>query len=369
MKCKLIIPAILFMGFVTLFSVEANAQNFNPKVQVTNIYEGKLMEVHKPTRTMFIPDSLLHFDLDMKYSVFENPYQGSYEFNPYLLDMKPQPKGYSGNTFYFRAGTGYALRSQVDIIYAPKLNGRFQLSVYDKFRSMFGDFKNLGVEKIGHLYKLNHDSVKDYPNKVVNHSGHDFENRLGVEGRTDWDTGIFKFDVGYYSLGSKDTLASRRFDALDISLGVRTNKVEPSYFYYDANFMYRYGKDKPEYVKFAKSMDVDWGTIATDENYFRFNGNLGPKFRDSRILVGADVEYVVYGGDYLDLSAGSYSITPKYVFDKDRLSLTLGAKLSFISRNDKTANDDFSVASLKQFNSDGQIIYPEVHFEIGRAHV
>ena len=70
-----------------LACVSAGAQNLNPTVSVTKAYEGSLMEVHKPAQEMFVPDSLKRFDLDFDYSVFENPYKGSYDFSPYLLEM------------------------------------------------------------------------------------------------------------------------------------------------------------------------------------------------------------------------------------------------------------------------------------------
>ena len=67
----------------------ASAQDLDPTVVVDRAYEGKLIEVHKPALEMAVPDSLMRFDLDFDYSVFDRPYKGSYEFNPYLLSMKP----------------------------------------------------------------------------------------------------------------------------------------------------------------------------------------------------------------------------------------------------------------------------------------
>ena len=65
------------------------AQDLDPTVEVSREYEGKLIEVHKPALTMAVPDSVLMFALDFDYSVFESPYKGSYEFNPYIMSMKP----------------------------------------------------------------------------------------------------------------------------------------------------------------------------------------------------------------------------------------------------------------------------------------
>ena len=72
-----------------LMSVAALAQNLDPTVEVSRAYEGTLVEVHKPTQVMAVPDSVQRFRLDFDYSVFDKPYKGSYEFSPYMTSMRP----------------------------------------------------------------------------------------------------------------------------------------------------------------------------------------------------------------------------------------------------------------------------------------
>ena len=98
-----------------LFSVVSFAQNnINPTVEVTNTYQGDPSEVHKPQIGMAIPDSLLRFDMDFGYEVFEKPYQGAYNFKPYMLAMKPDKNAYRGRKLYLKAGAGYSLRPRYD---------------------------------------------------------------------------------------------------------------------------------------------------------------------------------------------------------------------------------------------------------------
>ena len=52
----------------------ASAQNFNPTVEVTNTYQRNPSDVKKPLLEMAVPDSLMRFDLDFDYSVFEKRY-------------------------------------------------------------------------------------------------------------------------------------------------------------------------------------------------------------------------------------------------------------------------------------------------------
>ena len=104
-------------------------QNINPTVEVTNIYQGNPSEIHKPQAGMAIPDSLLRFDMDFNYEVFEKPYQGAYNFKPYMLAMKPEKDAYRGKMLYLRTGAGYSFHPQLDFAYSPELNGPFQMSV------------------------------------------------------------------------------------------------------------------------------------------------------------------------------------------------------------------------------------------------
>ena len=82
-KIYLVSAAMLMTAAVSF------GQNFNPTVEVTNTYQGNASEVHKPLLGMNVPDSLLRFDLDFDYEVFEKPYQGAYSFKPYMLNMRP----------------------------------------------------------------------------------------------------------------------------------------------------------------------------------------------------------------------------------------------------------------------------------------
>lgn len=42
------------------------AQDLDPTVEVSRVYEGKLIEVHKPAIAMAVPDTLYRFDQDRK---------------------------------------------------------------------------------------------------------------------------------------------------------------------------------------------------------------------------------------------------------------------------------------------------------------
>ena len=50
------------------------AQNLDPTVEVSRAYEGNLVEVHKPSLEVSVPDTVQQFRLDFDYSVFDSPY-------------------------------------------------------------------------------------------------------------------------------------------------------------------------------------------------------------------------------------------------------------------------------------------------------
>ena len=66
----------LIFAAAAAFAQSLLAQNLDPTVEVNRAYEGKLMEVHKPVLKMEVPDSVMQFDLDFDYSVFDRPHKG-----------------------------------------------------------------------------------------------------------------------------------------------------------------------------------------------------------------------------------------------------------------------------------------------------
>ena len=97
-------------------SYSLGAQDLDPTVVVRRAYEGKLIEVHKPQLDMQVPDSVTRFDLDFDYSVFDKPYEGAYEFNPYVLTMQPASAVQNPKNLYLRAGAGYTLYPVFDLV-------------------------------------------------------------------------------------------------------------------------------------------------------------------------------------------------------------------------------------------------------------
>ena len=78
MRRHTIAAALLFC--LLPFPLKTAAQDLNPTVEVSRQYRGSLLDSEKPSVPMAMPDSVLRFDLEFDYSVFDNPFKGSYEF-------------------------------------------------------------------------------------------------------------------------------------------------------------------------------------------------------------------------------------------------------------------------------------------------
>ena len=341
MKRIYLVSAVMLMTAAASFG-----QNFNPTVEVTNTYQGNASEVHKPLLEMNVPDSLLRFDLDFDYEVFEKPYQGAYSFKPYMLNMRPAKDAWRGRKLYLRAGAGYALHPQFDFVFGPEQSGPFQMSVYASHRSYFGNYHGIRPEDNDGLYRLKKSGGK--------FGGYDALTSAGFDGRYNWDRTILSFGVGYYGLSAKDTVMSRSYNAFDFNARVRSNNDSESYFLYDIGLRGRIANDGLDYKSFTfpDGVTVD----KQNENWVSLDGLAGPVMNGGRsILVGFEAESASYKRFY-DGNIGRVALIPSYRLKSGRWNLNLGVKLEFMFRND---TDTLSFGKMD--GGKGQIIYPDAH--------
>lgn len=345
-KIYLVSAAMLMTAAVSF------GQNFNPTVEVTNTYQGNASEVHKPLLGMNVPDSLLRFDLDFDYEVFEKPYQGAYSFKPYMLNMRPAKDAWRGRKLYLKAGAGYTLHPRFEFVFSPEQSGPFQMSVYASHKSYFGNYHEIKPELKDGLYRMKKSGGK--------FGGYDALTSAGFDGRYNWDRTILSFGIGYYGLAAKDSVMSRSYNAFDFNARVRSNNDSESYFLYDIGLRGRVANDGLDYKSFSfpDGVTVD----KQNENWVLLDGLVGPVVNNSRsILVGFEAESASYSRFY-DGNIGRVALIPSYRFKSGRWNLNLGVKLEFMFRNDA---DTLSFG--KMGGGKGQIVYPDAHisFAVG----
>lgn len=306
------------------------AQNLDPTVEVSRAYEGNLVEVHKPSLEVSVPDTVQQFRLDFDYSVFDSPYKGSYEFNPYMASMRPASSAVNPKTFYLRAGAGYRLNPVADIIWSPAFRKGFRMDVYASHRSYVGDYRAIVPE------------VRDMQTFLVpggKWNGYDLKTDAGTSGCYEWTRGVMDFDLAYLGIHSKDYMKPRSYNAVNASVGV-ASKASGNFFY-DVDLGYRFAADK--------------SLQRIRENFFSLDADLGPKIKSvHKILFDMGLDMALYS-NASDWGTARMNFTPHYVFEKGRWKLDVGLKIDFLVASD----DDSESESVDR----QQVVYPDVQVE------
>ena len=178
MKRYCIIPALV------LLSSASWAQNLNPEVQVTNDYQNRIDDVSKKGVAMTIPDSLLRFDYHFDYSVFDSPYKGAYEFSPYSVTITPDARPYDGRRLYLRAGAGYVLKPEFDLVWSAVDRKKFSVNAFASAGGFYGNYKHVQP----HTFERE---------KGVFDRGWDFASSVGADARINIGKTLLRTEFGY----------------------------------------------------------------------------------------------------------------------------------------------------------------------------
>lgn len=322
-------------------TVSLGAQNLNPHVVVTNDYEGKVMDVNKKDVPMAIPDSLQNFDLRFDYSVFENPYRGSYEFSPYLLTVKPDATPDTGKKFYLRAGAGYTMHPEAQLVFSPEIKGGASFSVYDTFRGFFGPYSKQAYGQYG--------SGFSWRPADGTYGGRDMENRLGFNLRYDSDMAEIYLDASYHMLGTKDNTFDHMSNAADINARFKSRPFNGKNIAYDLNIGLRFGADNGSML----TTGTNYKDYSVGDFELKPDLLLSTRLTDkSSVKMNVGVDMASYSGDLSAYVANLYA-NPKYVFTIDKATVSLGARIQALLKDDKGLD--------RMFGQKSRIYYPDVN--------
>jgi len=330
-------------------AIPAAAQNLDPTVNVTRAYEGKLLEVDKPSFKMAVPDSVMKFGLDFDYSVLDRQYKGGNDFNPYLQDIRPEEKPAKDTRFWLRAGAGFTFHPEVDFVWNPVRREHFRMNVYGTHRSYLGKYR-----EITRISSDKGDKLKAQPwfSKDRNentYQGFDSYTKAGLNGRYNWQSGSFLFDAAYIGMDARDSLLQRGYNAAEVVARVKSNNNDSEYFYYDAELRYRYGVQKFN----GRAMTPTVASLA--EHRFTTDATVGQVFSYYHsVLMDVDVDVAAYVSDGPYSNISKLALTPKYRFSKDRFDIEAGLKVEFLLRPQVTEG----VVAMSQ--TKGQIVYPKI---------
>lgn len=283
-----------------LIAAAAGAQNLNPVVEVTNIYAREATGIEKPNQLLSLPDSVYKFDLDFDYTVKSTPYKGAYEFNPYLVQLRPSARLSGEQTLYLKAGAGYRLHPEVDFVWNPLRTNNFRLDVYATHNSYIGQYRNIVVE----------DGLVDWDGTMKAEAGINAKTTAGADFWAAFKGGEFTANLQYRNLYT--------LNMVHRGLGQFRLQNAPG-----ARFLYNLGS-RLSYL--GDSDQKEFHTVSDLMMGYRFGGG-----SSIRLQAGAEtVSFPWNGGDEM---GAKFEAAPHYAFNKGRWNLDLGVKLSFVTRS------------------------------------
>ena len=223
---------ILTTAILAAVSALASGQNLNPTVEVTNAYEGGASSIVKPVQVMAVPDTVMQFNLDFDYSVFEKPYQGAYEFKPYYVQLKPNPRPSTQERFYLRLGAGYTLHPELEMAWNPIRKEKYQVGVYATHKSYFGRYHLFETQQEDDLYLLVPSGEKM--------NGCLADTKAGVDGTYAWGGGMATLDVGYRNRMADDAFHYQKMGGVEAAGRIRSFPADEPHFLYDAALKYHF---------------------------------------------------------------------------------------------------------------------------------
>ena len=342
---------ILTTALAAAVSALAFGQNLNPTVEVTNAYEGGASSINKPAQQMAVPDSVTRFNLDFDYSVFEKPFKGSYEFRPYYVQLKPEPKVPTEEKFYLRAGAGFTFHPELDFVWSPVRKEKFRMNLYATHRSYVGRYHNFGLGDVV-------DGVIPIEKSGSKMDGFLMNTKAGIDGTYGWDGGIASLDVAYLHRMADTDWHFQKMNGLEMSGRVRSLESDEAHFLYDAAVKYHFlGNVISDTFVELNPREVTGKDAEITESMFCFDGTFGPVFDGgSRLVADFDVQLARYRRDALGYT-GSMAFTPKYIFDFDRWHFCLGAKVSWL-----IYSEDYNLWP-EEYRFKTGIVYPDVHVD------
>ena len=285
-------------------------------IDVTSTYEAAPPEVKKAELPMAVPDSLLRFDLDYSYSVFDSPYQGSRSFEPYYIGIQPVA-AQQRKVLYVKAGAGYSLRPTLDVVFTPE--SKFNVAVTARHDSYYGNWKRVGFAG---------DPTRDdiIPIKKIGDSywGRDMVNSLGVSASHSSDNWSARFAAGYDGVSAKDRFLSRNLHSGYLRADAGTTEMDAKLFW----------KGSVEYRFSADGWTNTFGASHITENVVRAGFSFGPQIASgNRAVVDLNLDVAGYGG-YFHSLVGMLTLTPHYDFENEFWRFSIGAKIPLMIRRD-----------------------------------
>lgn len=325
----------LFIMLVSFAQTAEAQQKIDPTVEVEKEFDGKMTNIVKGPLNTSVPDSLLSFNLNFSYSIFDKPYKDLYEFTPLPSAKLQGTVQEKYPLFMAKAGIGFPLTPIAEVYFQPQLGNSSWLSVKAFFDGYYGKNNVMTTDA------QNNTAIRMKDAKV-SASSHTFG--AGAEYGYNWKNGFFTLGLDYNNNFStyygfaedqwqKASVAEAATDDRNFmkqNYSHTYNQIEAkasigsiNSHYRRANFNYLAN------VSFQNTSDKVYG-LDINENLFILNGFLSPSFsRFSRITIEFNSENMFQIMESLYKSSyGIFDVAPTFIWDKGRWKLKAGVKLS-----------------------------------------
>lgn len=286
-----------------LWSAAAFAQNLNPTVEVTNIYAREASGIEKPSQLLSVPDSLTKFNLDFDYAVNETPYQGAYEFTPYLVEPRPSARLSSERTLFLRLGAGYSPHPELAVVWTPVKTRKFRLNLFGDHYSYFGDYHNIGLA-----------SGEFIPDGSFR-NGHEMRSRVGADMLLNWSRGLFKAEVLYNNVAATDVTQGDFMHHI-LRASTRVQNVP--------------GTTRVNYEVGTRAAAI-WAPAGMQEIHTYTDASLRFRLARQALSMGVEAETITQPAGTV---ASFHAALPGYVYSGKRFSFKAGVKVAYILRSD-----------------------------------
>lgn len=327
---------ILLSIMILSFAQKAQAQQkIDPTVEVEKEFDGKVTNIVKSPLNTALPDSLLSFNLNFNYSIFDKPYKDLYEFTPLPSAKLQGAVQEKYPVFMAKAGIGFPLAPVAEVFLQPKLGHGSRLAIKAFFDGYYGK-KNIMATNVGSNTAM---KMKDAKVAAPNHTF-----GAGADYGYSWRNGFFTLGVDYsnnfytyYGFaddqwqkvsvsgaavddgGYMKENFSHTYDQIEarMSIGSIKSYNRSAKFNYLANINFKNTSDKIS-------------DLRLNENLLCINGNISPAFnRFSRFVLGINSENMFRNiKPDAKTSYGIFDVTPTFTWDKERWKLEIGIKLS-----------------------------------------
>lgn len=292
--------------------ISSMAQNIKQSVEVSNDYRSSFADFRKQSTKISIADTLYRFNYHFDYSVFDSPYKGSYEFEPYQVELQLDTISYSSSDLFLRIGAGVMPHPELDFSWNPFQSETYGLSLSNRGRGRIGYFA---------------------PSQSLSAArGYDLSDSFSIHSRSLFGSNRIDFSAGYDGIFTKCALDPSAYNSGYARLAY-SSKSFLRLFACEADLTIRYYGDN----------------LATSHSYgsnTRLQGRLSPLV-SGNVVYSVDFDFEMDNlsdnrPEIANLIRNYSGITPNAKFVWDNTSLSLGAKFEY--------GYDFNIAPMIRFD-------------------